>query len=123
GAAVRRGLAALALACTCAGCGATPPQAPPAQANRVAAALEGIDEACGEFEQQRALPRLGAPSPAPERAALLRARELADVFARNPSWIYQGDTLRQVVGLADARLRECGLTGAAQALRRFTTSS
>jgi hypothetical protein len=78
------------------------------EANRVASALEGIAEACGEEVQQRAL-RFGAGGPGPQRQALMRVRELADVFARNPDWIYQGDTLREVVALADARLRECGL--------------
>lgn len=119
----RAAFAALALACASAGCGATPPQAPSAQANRVAAALEGISEACGEAAQQHALPRLAAPTLAPERAALTRALELAHVLVRNPDWIYQGDTLRQVVALADARLRECGLASAAAALRRWTAAS
>ena len=116
-------LAAFLLVSVVAGCGAKPPQAPPVQANRVASALAGIAEACGEEVQQRALLRFGPGGPGPQQQALMRVRELADVFARNPGWIYQGDTLREVVALADARLRECGLASVARALRRWTAAS
>jgi hypothetical protein len=112
-------LAACAFAILAAGCGATPPQAPAVQANRVASALEGIAQACGEAYQQRALPRFGPSGNGSESEALMRTRELADVVERNPDWVYQGDTLRQVAVLAGARLRECGLTSAAQTLRRW----
>lgn len=103
------------------GCGATPPQAPVAQANRVASALTGIASACGEAYQQRSFSgRLATPALL-QASAQERASELAHVFSMNPAWIYQGQTLRQVVALSISYLRECGLTGAA-ALLLATTS-
>jgi hypothetical protein len=115
-------LATLAAASLGGGCGATPPQAPAVEANRVASALAGIAEACGEAAQERALPRFGPPGTGAGQEAATRAKELAMVFARNPNWIYQGASLRQVVALADARLQECGLTDAATALRAQTAA-
>jgi hypothetical protein len=117
------GLAALAAAGLGGGCGATPPQAPAVEASRVASALAGIAEACGEAAQERALPRFGPPGTGAGEEAATRAQELAMVFVRNPHWIYQGANLRQVVALADARLQECGLTSAASALRAQTAAA
>jgi hypothetical protein len=103
--------AALVVATLASGCGAKPPQAPPALANRVASALEGIAQACGESYQQTALPRFGPPSRGPEQAAAMRVLELAHVVRVNREWIYQGETLGEVAHLASERLRECGLAG------------
>ncbi|HEY0515521.1 MAG TPA: hypothetical protein VGD00_00250 [Solirubrobacteraceae bacterium] len=106
------------LAICLAGCGAQPPQAPTAYANRVASALEGITLACGENAQQRALPQFGPPSRAPESEAAERALELAHVVKHNPAWVYQGSTLEEVAASAAERLHECGLGAAARPLRR-----
>jgi hypothetical protein len=110
-------LAAAALLAT--GCGAKQPQAPPALENKVASALEGIAEACGEAYRQAALPRFGAPSREPEETANMRALELAHVVRLNPGWIYQGEPLSEIVQLARERLRECGLDGAASHLAQL----
>jgi hypothetical protein len=104
-------------------CGAKQPQAPKVQAERVAAALEGIAAACGESYQQLAFAR-SRTAPGGERypsatlaaAALQRAQELADVYLQNPDWIYQSETLRQLVALSVSRLRECALTDASRHL-------
>ncbi|HEX4627825.1 MAG TPA: hypothetical protein VH137_03465 [Gemmatimonadales bacterium] len=99
-----------------AGCGPPQPQAPVAQANRVASALAGISAACGESYQQRALePRAVEPGVL-ETAASERAHELADVYRLDPQWIYNGDTLRQIVAVAVRDLRECDLPRAAGVL-------
>jgi hypothetical protein len=103
-------------------CGPPPPQAPVSQANRVASALAGIGEACGESYQERASPVASADTSPIEAAAAMRARELAEVYRMNPRWIYQGETLRQIVALSIAYLRECRLSGAATALQRETTN-
>jgi predicted small lipoprotein YifL len=112
--------AALALAVLAGGCGAKGPQVPTPQANKVASALEGISEACGENFQQNALPRFASPGPGPELAARMRALELAQVVRQHRERIYQGETLAEVAHLAGERLRECGLPGAADELHRLT---
>ena len=50
------------------------------------------------------------------------ARSLASVYARNPDWIYQGETVRQIVTDAVAMLHACGLTHAERTLRRATST-
>ena len=106
----------------CGGCGALQPQAPIAEANRVAAALTGITEACAEHQQQLALPRLGASTNGPRRAALMRSQELAHVVVQSPQWIYQGQTLEAVAASAVSYLRECGLGGVAAYLGRLSAA-
>jgi hypothetical protein len=105
------------------GCGAKQPQAPKVQAERVASALEGIAAACGESYQQLAFARsrgplagAHAPSIALQASASRRAQELADVYVQDPAWIYQNETLRQLVALSVSRLRECALSDAARHL-------
>ena len=49
------------------------------------------------------------------------ARKLARVFARNPNWIYQGETVRQIVKDSLTALDACGLHGAAGTLRARTS--
>jgi hypothetical protein len=109
---------ATALALLIAACGATPPQAPVSEAQRVSSALTGIAEACGEAYQQR-------PTYASERdlrqllsAASMRALELERVVRKNPRWIYQSETLAAVASKAVDYLRECGLGKAAEILLR-----
>jgi hypothetical protein len=102
-------------------CGAQPPQAPVPEANRAAAAITGIMEACGEAYQARG-PRGAGPSepPAPASEAATRAAELAGVYRHGPEWIYSGVTLRGIVALSVRQLRECGLRRAARQLLRST---
>lgn len=111
---------AAALATTLGACGARGPQTPTPLANKVASALEGISEACGENFQQSALVRFGSRSPGPERAATMRVHELAQVVRSKRESIYQGETLGEVARLAGERLRECGLPGVADELARLT---
>jgi predicted small lipoprotein YifL len=114
---------ALALAVLAAGCGAKGPQVPTPQANKVASALEGISEACGENFQQSALPRFGGRASGPEQAARMRVRELAQVVRANRERIYQGEMLAEVAHLAGERLRECGLGSVANELHRLTATA
>jgi hypothetical protein len=71
-----------------------------------------IAQDCGEAFQATAVTARPADLPAIEADARGRARELAGVFRRNPVWIYQGDTVRQLVALSVSYLRECHLPAA-----------
>jgi hypothetical protein len=119
-----RGLALAALlAAGCAaaaGCGPQPPQAPVAQANRVASAITGIAAACGELRQQRAFAPTATPEPQIRFEAQLRVDELATVYRAGPQWVYNGETLQQIVALSVSYLRECGLHEAAARLEQRT---
>jgi hypothetical protein len=112
----RAAILASSLVLLCAGCGPPPPQAPTAQANRVASAITGIAEACGESYQSRALPDAHPGDAALEAEAASRALELAGVYLQNPGWIYQGETLQQVVAQSVHYLRACDLGSAADLL-------
>jgi hypothetical protein len=109
----------VALACVTlalAGCGATPPQAPKAQAGKVSTSLTDIITACGESYQEQAF----TPHPdlrALEAAASNNANTLARIAIRHPEWIYQGQTLRQIVTLSMHYLHTCGLLEAEKVLR------
>jgi len=121
---VAQGAALLAAAaCVAAGstgCGPPPPQVPVPQAGKVTAALAGITAACGESYQQHALAPMADESGVLESAASMRASELAGVYRKGPEWIYNGETLQQIVALSIRDLRECDLGGAAAALERQT---
>jgi hypothetical protein len=112
------GLAA-AIALGVGGCGAPPPQAPPSQANRLSDALSSIAQDCGEAYQQRAFAATSDLSSL-EADAISRGRELAGVFHANRAWVYQGDTVLQIVALSVGYLRECHLDRAAGDLVRAT---
>jgi hypothetical protein len=111
-----------AIAASFAGCGPTPPQAPAAEAKKLDASTSDISTACGltyqvtEFEgdHRRELANL-------EAIATDSARSLASVYHGNPDWIYQGETVGQIVLDAQAMLHACGLTAAERALRRATS--
>lgn len=116
-------LAVLAvLAALCIGaCGALPPQAPLSWARQLEGATSGISTACGEAYIVTAFP-------GHDRAQLRTlevdaggsARKLARVYRRNPDWVYQGETVRQIVGASSSMLGSCGLHGARGVLRRAT---
>lgn len=111
---MRRLVLAMALALACGGCGAAPPQPPAVHANRIASALSGIGEACGEAYQR------GSPSAGAQASANERVLELARAYRAGPQWVYQGRTLTRVVAEAVHYLRECGLHGAAARLVALT---
>jgi hypothetical protein len=115
-----RALAAGTLAAgALAACGPLPPQAPFRQAQRLDSATGGIAFACGEAFQITAFPGDHARDLAPVRAlAVRRARRLAAVDARNPDWIYQGQTVAEIVANGVTDLRSCGLGDAARVLQR-----
>lgn len=99
------------------GCGPTPPQAPLAQAKKLDAATGDIATACGLTYQVTAFPGDHRTDLANlEAAATSSARALASVYTRNPSWIYQGETVGEIVQNGVAMLRTCGLHAAASAL-------
>jgi hypothetical protein len=108
-------IAALAAAA----CGATPSQAPLAQAKRLDSATNGIAFACGEAYQVTAFAAHHAADLAPiRRVATRSAAKLASVYAINADWIYQGQTIAEIVHAGAADLRACGLSDAAAALER-----
>jgi hypothetical protein len=109
--------AALVVAVAGASCGPTPPQAPLAQAKKLDAATSDIATACGLTYQVTAFPGDHRADLADvEASATSSARTLASVYGRDPSWIYQGETVRQIVDDGIAMLRACGLHGAAGVL-------
>ncbi len=104
-----------------AACGPTPPQAPLPYAKKLDSATSGISTACGEASQVTAFPGdHQADLVTLEVTASSSAQKLAGVFARNPAWIYQGETVGQIVHDSVAMLRSCGLPAAQQELLRAT---
>ncbi len=102
-------------------CGPTPPQAPFAYAKKLDSATSGISTACGEAYQVTAFPaEHHAEKITLEVTATSSARKLAGVFARDPAWIYQGETIRQIVHDSVTMLGSCGLDDAKAALVRAT---
>ncbi len=105
-----------------AGCGALPPQAPPPMAKTVNSSTGAISTACGEAYQVTAF----GGDHARELAALSSiaassAVQLASVDKRNPNWIFQGQTLSEIVHNSISYLRSCGLPRSAAVLARRTT--
>ncbi len=115
---MRRALAILlALVLLCA-CGPTPPQAPLPYAKRLDSATSGISTTCGEAYQMDAFQQ---PSLATlEVTASSSVAKLVSVYQRNPNWIYQGETVRDIVADSYAMLSSCGLHDARDKLRRET---
>jgi hypothetical protein len=114
--------AAPALAFVLAACGATPPQPPSKQAMKLSVATSGISTTCGLTYEATAFPGSHKPELAVlEKKVSSNVEKLASVYARNPAWIYQGETIRQVVVDAVAMLQACGLTEAAETLERATS--
>ncbi len=113
-------LAAVAIAA----CGPLPPQAPSAYARKINHSTSGISTLCGEAyrvtgfpgNHQRDLQQLDA-------TATSNARVLAQVFRRNSAWVYQGQTVKQIVGAGEQMLASCGLHRAERELRSATVGS
>jgi hypothetical protein len=115
-------LAALCVAIPVAGCGAPSPQAPLHEAKTLDAATSDISTECGLAYQVTAFPgdhRKDLTNL--EAQATLSVRSLASVYVRNPDWIYQGETVGQIVVDATETLRACGLRRAERTLRRATS--
>jgi hypothetical protein len=117
-----RTIATLAATVIVAGCGATAPQAPLPQAAKLDASTSDLSTECGLTYQVTAFGGDHRTDVANlETQAMASARSLAAVYQRNPEWIYQGETVRQIVSDAVAMLHACGLTQAERTLDRATS--
>ena len=118
----RSALATLATALTLVACSPSPPQAPFHEAKKLDASTGDISTLCGLAYQVTAFPGDHREALANlEATAQHSVRSLAAVYARNPEWIYQGETVRQIVVDAIEMLSACGLTEAEQTLRSETS--
>jgi hypothetical protein len=116
-----RAAVAVTAACALAACGATPPQAPLPYAKKLDSATSGISTACGLAEQVTAFPGDHRKDLITlEVTAGSSGLKLASVYRRNPAWIYQGETVRQIVTDSVSLLGSCGLRGAQTQLKRAT---
>lgn len=96
-----------------AGCGALPPQAPLPYAKKLDSATSGISTMCGEAYQVRAFGGDQARDMTTLEATVEESvRKLSRVYQRNPSWVYQGETVRQLVREGASMLGSCGLARA-----------
>jgi hypothetical protein len=119
--AAKRALIAPAAAVALAACGATPPQAPLKQAMKLGVATSGISTACGLAYQATAFPGHDETDlETLEATASASAIKLASVYRENPAWIYQGETVHDVVRDALSMLGSCGLTKARGVLAHAT---
>jgi hypothetical protein len=117
----KRVSAAAALAVVLASCGPTPPQAPLKEAKKLSVSTSGISTTCGLAFQATAFPGNHKKDlETLEATAASAARKLASVYARNQSWIYQGETVREIVRDALAMLDSCGLSKAQSVLAHAT---
>jgi hypothetical protein len=106
------------------GCGPTPPQAPLPEAQKLSTSTSDISTACGLAYQSTALdPRARSHLDSIDATAATAARKLAAVYRHNPSWIYQGATVRSIVAQATSTLGACGLHGAKDVLTRATAQA
>jgi hypothetical protein len=118
---MRRVLFSALLVAALAACGSTPPQAPLPYAKKLDSATSGISTACGEAYQLTAFPGdHRAEEITLEVTASASAAKLAGVYRRNSQWIYQGETVSEIVNDAGSLLGSCGLHAARTTLRRAT---
>jgi hypothetical protein len=111
------GPAAVALAVTLAGCGALPPQAPFPMAKKLDSSTSGISTDCGEADQVTAFSGHHASELAAlDAKAAVSARKLAFVARQDPEWIYQGETVAEIVHAGVSDLRACHLPRSASLL-------
>lgn len=122
---VVRGVAVAAMSSLLtAACGPTPPQAPLPYAKKLDSATSGISTACGEATQVTAFAGdHHADLVTLEVTASSSALKLAGVFVRDPAWIYQGETVRQIVHDSVTMLGSCGLLAARRELVHATGTS
>jgi hypothetical protein len=118
---MRRALAAALAVVLLAACGPTPPQAPLPYAKKLDTSTSDISTACGEASQVTAFEgRSSAHLAGIEGAAERSVRRLASVYRRDPDWIYQGETVGEIVVDAKRMLGSCGLRPALSELTRET---
>ena len=117
----RRGL--IVVAALAVGCGPTPPQAPGPEAHRLGTSLSALSTACGNATEIQAFTNNARALAATERGAQSQVPVLAGIYRRNPAWIYQGKTVRELVAMSVTYLDECGLHAAARRLSRATSVS
>jgi hypothetical protein len=118
---MRRALAVPLAILAVAACGPTPPQAPLPYAKKLDPSTSDISTACGEAAQVMEFEGKNSGHLAGiEGAATRSARKLSSVYRRNPEWIYQGETVGEIVVDAKRMLASCGLRSALETLRRET---
>ena len=118
---LKRLTAAPLLAVVLAACGATPPQAPPKQAMKLSVATGAISTACGLTYEATAFPGDHKTElETLESKVSSSVKKLASVYTRNQAWIYQGETVHDLVRDALSMLGTCGLTKAQIALAHET---
>jgi hypothetical protein len=116
-----RGVLLFALVSVLAACGPNPPQAPLRYAKKLDSATGGMSLACGLAYQVTAFPGDHRADLATLNAtASSKARKLAEVYRRNPKWVYQGETIAQIVGASEDMLGACDLRAARRTLLRLT---
>jgi hypothetical protein len=120
---MRRGVLPVLVAGVLAGglgaCATTPTAAPLHDAKILNDTTGNISTACGEAYQLAAFP--AAPRQdilTLEATASTAAWKLAQVYRRNPSWFYQGETVGQIISDTNAMLGSCGLHRAQRTLQR-----
>jgi hypothetical protein len=119
--AARRILVGSAAALAVSACGATPPQAPLGEAQKLSVATGRIATACGFAYQVTAFAgNHRSDLQTLEATASSSARKLASVYVRNQAWIYQGETVHDIVRDALSMLGACGLTTAQRVLAEAT---
>jgi hypothetical protein len=92
-----------------------------AYAKKLDSATSGISTDCGLASQVTAFPGDHRKDLATlEATAGTSVRKLAKVWKLNPNWIYQGETVRQIVGASLSYLDSCGLHQARAELARLT---
>ncbi len=106
-----------------AACGPPQPQAPLPQAKKLDEATSGISTTCGLSYQVTEFPGPREPDlTVLEATAMTAAAKLARVYAQNPKWIYQGETVNTIVDDSLTMLHQCGLQDAARLLAKQTGS-
>jgi hypothetical protein len=111
----------LAAAVLATACGPPQPQPPVSQSNKLGAATGSISTACGEANQVTAFPgdhRRDLMTL--EATAGSASRQLAGVYRQHPGWIFQGETVSQLVQDSLKLLGTCGLPQARAVLRAAT---
>jgi hypothetical protein len=119
--ALKRMLALPALVLLVTACAGTSSQAPLTEAKKLSVSTSAISTACGLAFQATAFPGPHKQDlETLEATAASSAKKLASVYARNQAWIYQGDTVRQIVAQALSMLSTCGLPRAQSVLAHET---
>jgi len=113
----------LTTAAALAACGPTPPQAPFKYAKKLDSATSGISTDCGLAYQVTAFPGDHSKDLITlDSTAGTSVRKLAKVWKLDPDWIYQGETIRQIVGASLSDLDACGLHRARSELAQLTAT-